>query len=425
MVILLVLMSIPVHGEDPELKAVISGDFEGLTTDDTVTFDGSNSTGNISHVYWYITPPYSPNNNNRYIESASMKFTIELDIPGNYMAQLRVYSNTNELDYVEMYFNVIDTTPPEIEPIYNITVNQNENITLPGQKVHDNGYMMNYTWTVGGTYHYGENPTFTIADVGTYVSTLIVQDWSNNENSTSFWVIVKDITPPVLSLVYDNNINQHDTVDFSVDGSTDNYLIKGCLWIINGTEYNESHISIVFDESGNYDCYVEIFDMEGNTASQQFNVTVNDITKPTIRITVDGVVPDNGTVYLNHTDALVLMDCSQSTDNEGIESIKWQIENDVFTDESFIYRFGDEGDYGVYVTITDVNGLKSSELYHIVVSIPPKEGTALNTSNTTDSESFFTPSILVGIGVIGLFLVIILICIVMVLLARTKKDKKT
>jgi parallel beta-helix repeat protein len=162
-----------------------------------------------------------------------------------------------------------------------------ESINFDGSQSYDSdGYISNYTWTLGdGTIYYGENVTHSYSNQGYYNVTLTVFDNNGASNtSSSNAIIVKANNPPEVNLTLEHspgklNINLTITV-FDKDGDNVSCMIN---WDDNSSpkilQFN-NHQTITEDHTylsyGNYTILVVANDGSTDTSETKFFIISSD-----------------------------------------------------------------------------------------------------------------------------------------------------
>ena len=254
---------------------------------------------------------------------------------------------------------VRDVDNPIIDAGENIIINQHQFVTLNGEDSDDNMGIANWTWSFdynGSTVKlYGMYQEFLFDIVGTYNITIIVKDEAGNSASDFLFVIVNDITPPVVDIEPISIIEQHDKLQFDGSSCSDNVEIANYTWSF---DYNGSTIKLygmdqefIFDIVGFYNITVTVKDEAGNSASDFILVTVNDITRPVMDIEPILIIEQHDKLQF---------DGSSCSDNIGIVNYTWTF---YYRDETVIlygiqprFTFNDAGELTVTLTLKDVTG---------------------------------------------------------------------
>jgi PKD repeat protein len=188
----------------------------------------------------------------------------------------------------------------------------------------------------------------------------------NSNLTTERTIPVLDVRLPVAKAGDDLNIDQHQTVTFTSEGSGDNVAISSYTWAIKRgdvivTLYGPSP-SYTFDNAGTYTVTLEVEDPSGNTGRDTTEVVVNDITPPVPNAGEDRTVDQNTTVILDGT---------KSRDNVAIESWTWNFEYGLLPKEidgqDIRFIFDIPGIYPVTLTVEDRAGNPNSTTVYIKV----------------------------------------------------------
>ncbi len=193
------------------------------------------------------------------------------------------------------------------------------------------------------------------------------RDMVGNTNLTAERTIpILDVTLPVAEAGEDIIIDQHRTVTFSSEGSSDNVGIILYTWTI---ERGDVIVTLsgpspghTFDNAGTYAVTLTVEDPSGNTDSDTSKVIVNDITPPVPNAGEDRTVDQNTTVILDGT---------KSRDNVAIESWTWNFEYGQVPKEisgqDIRFIFDIPGVYQVTLTVEDRAGNTNSTTVSIKV----------------------------------------------------------
>lgn len=166
-----------------------------------------------------------------------------------------------------------------------------------------------------------------------------------------------DTFPPIAEAGVDGSVDEDSPYEFDATGSYD--LEDGTIiwynwsfgdgFYLNGTNPKPSH---TYDNAGVYQVTLKVTDTAGNSAIDTVEVTVNDVTKPEIRITS----PENDDVV----SGIVLINVD-TLDNVGISEVKFYIDdNFIGKDTSYPYSIEWDPDSSEYPD--DIYIIKASAL---------------------------------------------------------------
>ena len=282
--------------------------------------DGTSSVDNVGIVSWIWTINDSDGPRQMFDPTVEHTFA-EVGI---YEISLRVSDEVGNWATAFMNITVIDITPPVADAGSNMVIDQHETITLDGRGSTDNVGIVNWTWhiseEIGSRTAYGPTQEITIDEPGTYSIVLVVMDAMTNEGTDSVTITVRDITPPVADAGEDILIDQHENVLIDGPGSSDNIGITGWEWellyddIIHS--YSDPSFEFTFDEVGEYSVHLTVTDAAGNSADDQVEVTVADITPPEAAL--------GPPIYVDQNEMFSL-DGALSIDNVGIVNYTWSL----------------------------------------------------------------------------------------------------
>jgi len=127
---------------------------------------------------------------------------------------------------------------------------------------------------------------------------------------------VLDDELPIPVIIGPTIIDQHMTVTFSGQGSTDNVGIETFTWFVAGQTVTGPVMNFTFDIAGDY--IIELYTDDGTNPATRTTLalTVRDIDRPVI----DLVVPDEIGNHLR-----LVANATGSTDNVGIASFSWKV----------------------------------------------------------------------------------------------------
>jgi len=251
-----------------------------------------------------------------------------------------------------------------------IEIDQHEIIKFDSSGCGYSYFIVNYTWNF--TYNhislflYGSSPTFRFDITGMYMITLTVFNSLDQSSNDTMTVTVRDITPPMAEAGNNITIDQHETVTFNANKSTDNIGIINYRWIfiydkLPRTFYGIS-TNFTFHDAGEYSIELQVIDAEGNWASDTIIVQVLDITPPVARAGKDQIIDQ-------HEKAMLYGD--KSSDNVGVINFTWSFNynntNYILYGESISFIFHIPGNHSVTLTVFDAMGNIGTVVVNITV----------------------------------------------------------
>ncbi len=172
-------------------------------------------------------------------------------------------------------------------------------------------------------------------------------------------------------------------VIFKGSSSSDDKKITAYIWDFKdgktSTAANPSH---TFTEAGTYDVQLKVTDADGLTSTDIVSISVNteDNAMPVAKASA---TPQSGTVPLE-----VKFNANSSSDDKSITSYKWNFtDGDTTSVKNPLHTFTKAGSYDVELTVTDAEGLISTDTVSIAVNtkdnvVPVAKLTATPTSGT-------------------------------------------
>lgn len=166
--------------------ARISANETIISVGDTVEFDGSDSTDNIDDpseltYEWDLWGTGTIDASGKtvthtYGQSASENITIELTVT----------DSSGNVDTETLEIQIRNSIDPEADAGPDISGTVGETLTFDGSESRDIGEIDTYEWDFGdGSIGFGETPTYSYAEPGTYTVNLTVVDDAGNTNSSS------------------------------------------------------------------------------------------------------------------------------------------------------------------------------------------------------------------------------------------------
>lgn len=150
--------------------------------------------------------------------------------------------------------------------------------------------------------------------------------------------------------------------------SSDNLGIISYDWTIANQTATGSTANVTFDDIGTYNVSLTVTDTGGHTETLNRTITIVDRTDPTPALSVSDSTID--------VDETVTFDATNSSDNVGVETYKWDLDGDGETDASggeVTHAFDEAGDYSVELTVVDRSGNEARTTTTITVE-PADDG---------------------------------------------------
>ncbi|UCF08484.1 MAG: PKD domain-containing protein [Thermoplasmata archaeon] len=293
--------------------------------------------------------------------------TVFYSHPKIYVATLNVTDPSGNWAIDTVVITVKDVTNPVAEagPSED-SVNHGTEYAFNGTQSSDNsGSIAFYNWSFGdGNYANGTNPkpVHTYADPGDYVVILTVTDNAGNSATDTITIHVMDITNPHADAGPDGMVDEGIPYQFDGSGSSDDVDIVEYAWdmdVTDGVNWGSPDHSgpslvdpvHVYDEPGVYTVTLRVMDGDGNWDTDTVNITVADITKPSVHAGSDATINE---------DTSYMIDGSQSSDNSGtIAFFNWSFGDGTYANDSVAQPFHTYDQPGVYVvnlTVADPSG---------------------------------------------------------------------
>ena len=332
---------------------------------ESLELDGSCSIDNIGIVNysWTIGQDGSAP---LYGMRASKRF----DVRGVIQVTLRVVDAAGNRDEVSFWVTVRDVTAPVARAGEDVTISQDESVTLNATASTDNSGIDSYLWSFeydGDTVHSNRSVSVLWFSIpGIYVVKLRVTDVDGNWGEDEMVVTVLDTEPPIPEAGPDIDIDQHETVLFNASLSTDNGAIVRWRWTMvydaSPMEFEVMTFSFTFHLAGEFLLTLIVTDAAGNWGTAVKNVRVRDIEPPVADAGDDIVVGQGHYAKFNG---------SRTRDNAGIYGMRW----------TFIYKdrevelvgeypdflFEEFGNYTVLLSVMDTSGNGANDT--VVVSV--------------------------------------------------------
>ncbi len=260
-----------------------------------------------------------------------------------------------------------DRQPPRADAGVDQVADEGALVALDGSGSFDDTGIANFTWTfVDGepVILHGVGPEHRFDHPGIFVVTLNVTDPIGNWDTDGMTVRVSDITAPEADAGPDQVVDEGTSVTFHGDGSTDNVGVADWCWtfadgapiILHGVQP-----TYTFDNPGVILIILNVTDAAGNWATDNFTVTVNDITPP---------LANAGTELSVDAGAQALFDGNGCSDSVGVVKYTWTCEDGVpvtLNGPTPSYRFDRPGTFVVTLNITDAAGNWAIDTMTVIV----------------------------------------------------------
>lgn len=196
--------------------------------------------------------------------------------------------------------------------------------------------------------------------------------------------LTQDSLPPTVAPQANLEVDEDTVILLNASGSTDNVAILEYEWDVeNKGKYYGEQVTIVFAYPGLYRIVLTVFDLSSNTASTEFNVTVRDVTPPTVYLTTTPQKITPGTLY-NYT----LYSYNIADDSLiNTSSYLWWFMYDgslvTIPNLRLSYQFDIVGQYMVYFNVSDIHGNVGTKSLIIEVDYWPVIFNALDPYNSS------------------------------------------
>jgi PGF-pre-PGF domain-containing protein len=229
---------------------------------------------------------------------------------------LTVSDAAGNTDMATHTVTVEDVTSPTAEAGANRTVSVDTSISFDGSGSTDNVGVDSYDWDFGDSDGLsGLTATHTYTTLGTYTVTLTATDAASNQGTDTATIEVVESTSLIPDPGPDRTVDEDTSLSFDGSGSTDDGTIDSYAWDF-GTGDTASGVTTTyaFADPGTYAVTLTVTDNDGNTASSEALVTVDDVTPPTADAGSDTTADEHTSVAFAPATA---------TDNVGVVSAEW------------------------------------------------------------------------------------------------------
>lgn len=261
----------PVGDAGPDIEAPMGEVF-------TLTGSASTDNGIIVTYEWLV----DPEGLDRVLEGETAVFTIET--PGEYPVVLLVTDEAGNWDIDEVLVTVLDTEPPVADAGRDLTVDQDDTVTLIGRWSTDNVGVTSWTWIFTEddevVIEVGPNVERVFPFAGIYQVFLNVSDAAGNWDVDDFELTVRDTEPPVADAGVDIQVDQGTLVTLDGTGSTDNVGVLAFVWrFAEGSTLKDllgAEATHRFDLPGEFELELQAYDAEGNVGLDWVIVRVDE-----------------------------------------------------------------------------------------------------------------------------------------------------
>lgn len=340
-----------------------------INQSDSVQFDGSGSGSNNPEFSINGTYTWTFMYGDELTTLDGMTPSYQFDRPGQYTVTLNVTDGTGSWDTDFVLIGVRDTEDPVANAGPDMTVDQDELVTLSASRSSDNHPdfpdSATFEWffiTDQVVRLYGMDVEYSFTKPGLYNVKLTVTDPSGTNSATdTITVTVRDVEPPFADAGENITVDDGQLVSFDGTGSSDNFEIVKMLWEFY---LDEDPVNLTgktpkytFPAPGVYDVTLTVYDGDGQFDIDYLTVIVLDVSSP---------IADAGEVLERNEDVEITLNGELSFDNVAIVSYEWRI----YFDDELIeelegkkvpYTFTEPGLYDITLRVTDGMGLFSED----------------------------------------------------------------
>jgi len=297
-----------------------------------------------------------------------------------------------------------EVTPPEAAVTGPASTEAGTTETFDASDSVDDGRFGGYEWDFdadGTSEAVTTDPTVSYAfpEAGDYTVTVTAFDTYGNGDTASTNVSVQERDDPptvVLEAPDTTDVNQSVTLDAS--GSTDDGNITSYTWDVDGDGTDDQTtqtptLNHTYTTAGTYTPTVVVTDDAGQTQTES---TTIDVLAPNQPPTAVLTLPESAS-----EDEPVTLDATNSTDDRGIESYRWDFDGNGTIDETTAdatidHVYAEPNEYTPTVTVVDTNGLETTANATITIQDVDSPPTAVldapqtltvNTSFTLDASN--------------------------------------
>ncbi|MGA1820686.1 MAG: SBBP repeat-containing protein, partial [Thermoplasmatota archaeon] len=302
-----------------------------------------------------------------------LEITMPNDVTGVFSYHFTVYDTSmNMFQSEQVDITVIDDESP-VAMIDGPSMSyQFEEVLFTAMGSSDNVGIVSYLWEINGETFTEMDAAYTFVEVGIYTVELKVSDGVNPTVSLVHDIEVLDAEAPEIVAVVPEKIGSHETLVVNASASTDNVGIVTFEWLLilpDNTRITGSDATFEYFMDGvlgDLVVHLKIFDAEGNSDSEMYDIESLDLLPPVV------VAPEDTTSYEG---SLLKFRDANSWDNVGIKMRQWTISfgdlEVVKVGRSMSYLFEEEGIYNITLTLTDANNNTASEYFLVTIEPLP------------------------------------------------------
>ncbi|WP_114604534.1 putative Ig domain-containing protein, partial [Staphylococcus sp. EZ-P03] len=219
--------------------------------------------------------------------------------PGVYNVNVKVTDESGLVTDVPFTFTVTDETAPEVAPITDVTVPEDQLIApIPVTVTDASNTTVEVTGLPEGVIYNPETGTIegTPSTPGTYPVTVKVTDEAGNVTEVPFSITVTDETAPVVGELVDQTVPEDQPIaPISVNVTDDSTTTVDVTGLPEGLTYNAATgvIEGTPTTPGAYNVNVKVTDEAGNVTDVPFVITVSDETAPKVAPIDNQTVPED------------------------------------------------------------------------------------------------------------------------------------
>lgn len=349
--------------------AKISASKTEITRGETVTLDGSASTGD-DITYKWNTGATTPS------------ITVTPDATSVYTLQV-VDKNGNKSEQASVTITVTDVEnhAPKVTLVTsadnsNRTVKSGTTVVLDASgSTDEDGDELSYLWSNQKT---SSSISETLYETTTFTVNVTDSNGATTQGSATITVVpaTENMAPVARISTGQTEVSVGSNIVFDGSRSTDDKAVKSYEWSVNGNRVStNSSLTYTFNTEGTYLVSLTVYDEEGLSGTESVSVRVVGVNVPVVEFTLSGdtIVDLNKNVLFTTT--LV---------NAEAASYVWYIDGEKVTgsDSSLNYVFTTVGSHEVKAVVTDKNNEEHRASLLVTVSDP-----YVNTPVGIDAES--------------------------------------